>query len=283
VTTFFVLLMLSSISVQSETCGSTAILRDEVRTRVGREPELDAPRFEVIITRTGERLEAKLTTDGTAQRTFSSSDCRELLESVALAISITLDPALLLGPTPAPAPAPARPAAPPVVVVSPTPGPPVVLSVALLGAAALGVAGPITPGGGLALGFSRGALFVGAEGRLDAPVALGDITAFATLGTISAGWQHRWVRLTVPVSLGALQVTGTGSPPTRDSRLLVLAGLEASFRWELATWFSLEPFVRAQLVATRITVLDGQRTAWVTWPVSLTAGLAVRFNFSLAQ
>lgn len=287
--------------MSGEGCGSVAEVRDEVRTRLGRDPDAEPgnARFLIEISRRGGALEARLTTStaaGTSTRTFSSSDCRELLGSVGLAIAITLDPALLLDSTPTPTPAPtATPApAPPPTTTPPPPlaplaSPPIAtrVSLALLGAGSAGISGPVTASGGVSLGLTRGPWWLAVEGRIDAlvlfPSPLGNISVFATKGTLAPGWQTRWLRVSVPVSLGALLVEGGGSSPVRDSRLLVLAGVEATFRWSLTTWFSLEPFLRAQVVATRISVLAGKQTVWLTWPFSLEAGLALRFDFPLSR
>lgn len=283
-------LVLSSLDVRAEGCGSVAAVRDEVRTRLGRDPDAmpGATRFEVDVTRRGTLFEARMTTiaaSGTSSRTFTSPDCRELIESVGLAISITLDPSILLEPAPEP-PALRAPAPPaPTPAARPAPAPSLVeLSIGPLAAASAGVSGPVTFCGGLSIGVLNGPWWLGLEGRIEVPVMWrSQVSSFATLGTISPGWRHKWFRLSVPISGGAMLVTGAGQTPKRDSRLVVLAGVETAFSWSPLPQVSVEPFVRAQVSATRITVLAGTETVWVTWPLAMLAGVALRFSFPVRQ
>lgn len=270
-------------------CVSEPALRDEVKARLGREPPDSAGRFFIVVTARPARTVVELTTVKDSERstrTFSSADCREALESVALAIAVVVDPAVLLAPMPAPArpptPAPAPPPPQPVSpVVPPTPTPPVPLHVGggVLGGFAAGLSATPTASFGAAVALRRAALRLGLEGRAELPSSTQTgaqlISSFAVLGSLIPSWQSAHVRVGLPVSVGALFLTSEqGLAALRVTRPLVLVGPEVAARFAPLPWLGLEVFARVQLVATRVSVLSGPETVWVTWPVSLFVGLA---------
>jgi hypothetical protein len=119
-----------------------------------------------------------------------------------------------------------------------------------------------------------------ADGRFDLAREVStvdnSVSAFSAIGSIAPGWHHRFLRAGVPNSVGALFFTSThGQESLRGTRVVVLVGPEVAARWSPIRWLSVEPFVRAQLVPTRI---SGVQTLWVTWPVSVLVGLQLLFG-----
>lgn len=268
-------------AASGDTCLREDAVRAEVRARLGREALVEeASRQFVVRSSAPSSATLVIRQEGgpDAERTFTSSDCRELLESVALAIAVALDPAVFLV-------VPKRPAPPKPVVSAPeVPAPPSSPSLhvggGVLAGLALGLAPAPTATAGVFGSLHGGAFGVRLEGRFELPREVvtesQQVSAFSAIGTVSPGWHGRFLRVGLPISVGALFFTSTqGQETFRGSRVVVLVGPEVAARWSLSAWLGLEAFVRAQFVPTRVSVLSGPQTLWVTWPVSVLVGVGL--------
>ena len=108
-------------------CPTARELTDAVAARLGYDPfamtpPKDGP-VDVVVTvkRQKERVVGKLVLGGAhgGERVIESSDCREAVDALAVAVAIGIDPSSLAGPTPEPPPPP-----PPPVIEAPPPPPP---------------------------------------------------------------------------------------------------------------------------------------------------------------
>lgn len=269
-------------------CLSASALREELRARLGREGLVEnAPRTFIVreTAQTPHTASLSIRQDGgpDSVRSFTSTDCREVLESVALAIAVSLDPAVLLV---LPKRAPEKKKEPP---TSPVPPPvdPVLLGVGLLGGLSLGLAPGPTATVGVVASLRWRSLELRADGRFELPREVtavdNTVSAFSVIGSLAPGWQHRFFRIGLPISVGALFFTSTqGQESFRGSRVVVLVGPEVAVKWSPVAWLTVEPFVRAQFVPTRVSVLSGVQTLWVTWPVSVLVGLQLGVGASEA-
>lgn len=272
-------------------CVTDTAVAAEVRARLGRQGLVPDSNVRFVVTESGSSpfvvtLTIRQPELPDSVRTFTSTDCGEVVESVALAIAVSLDPAVLLV-------VPKRP--PPVKQVEapeptppPPPLPPLIVGGGLLGGLALGLSpGPTATLGAFA-SLRRQPFDVRLEGRLELPreVTAGSntVSAFSAIGTFSAGWNVSFVRVSLPLSVGGLFLSSPqGDETFRGTRVVVLAGPEVAARWSPLPWLSLEGFVRAQFVPTRVSVLSGVQTLWVTWPVSVLVGVVVHFSANDAR
>jgi hypothetical protein len=249
-------------------CGDEQSIRDAITIRLGRDPFRDGtlgPRFVATITRDGPGWASNLSVDGGLARRRTSAECRELTQSLALAIALVLE----LVPKPEPAPqAPVE-----------APPPTVSFDLAASAFASAGLSPHVTAGVGLAGGLRSGRFLLGLEARFDVPasIAQGGVTfrSFPVLVTLSPGFSAGIVRLSAPLSAGALFVTGS----TSGSSVVASAGLQVGLGFELSGSWSIEPFVRAQVAFVNVTVLSGPAPVWTTWPISGLAGVGVRSEF----
>lgn len=89
------------------------------------------------------------------------------------------------------------------------------------------------------------------------------------------------------LAAGAIQVTGVYSEATRTSQPSMLLGGRVQGNVKLLEALTIQPFIDVLAVLTRVTfystptgVNAPPRTAiWVTWPVAITAGVAVGYDF----
>lgn len=251
------------------TCGDEQTIRDAITVRLGRDPFRDGtmgPTFVASIQRDGTGWASQLSVDGGAARRRTSSECREVTQSLALGIALVLE----LSPPVAPAP-PARPEAPVETVR---------FSLAAAAFASGGLSAYVTAGGALGGGLRFGRFIAELEVRLDGPSSTtfgGNVFhSFPLLVTGAVGLLAGPVRLTVPLSGGVLFVNG----PSTGSSPVALAGVQASGVIALgASGWSLEPFVRAQVSLVKINVASGTSTVWSTWPIAGAAGLTLRHEF----
>lgn len=252
------------------TCGDEAGIRAAITVRLGRDPFRDdtvGPRFVASIARAAQGWTSTLSVDDGAPRRRTSTDCRELTQSLALNIALVLEPAVTVKPPP-PTPPPPEP---------PPSGPVWSLGAALFGSGGLS---PHLTAGLALIGALRSSQFVlDVEARVDVPAATasGGVTfrSFPVLLSVAPGFAAGPVRVTAPVSGGALFVTGSSS----GVGALLLAGLQVSGAFPLGSGWLLEPFARAQASIFRVTVLGGQTPVWTAWPIAAVAGVAVRHEF----
>lgn len=260
-------------------CVTEQALRDEVTVRLGRALPAEHGPF-VISVSDGPPTTITLTAGSPPSvRTFTSVDCREALESTALAMAIAVDPAVLLGPPPPSAPV-SQPSPAPRIEAVPVrePTPRVHVGGGLLGGLSSGTSVAVAPTFGLSVSLRRANLKLGLEGRLElaqllTPAQL--LSSVGALGSVIPGFQLRHLRVGLPLSVGALFLTSEQrTAALRVTQPLVLVGAEVAGRLAPLRWLSLEAFARVQFVATRISVLSGPDTVWVTWPVALTVGVS---------
>lgn len=248
-------------------CGDERSIRDAITVRLGKDPFRDGsagPAFVASISREGQGFVSQLAVDGGSPRRRSSTDCRELSQSLALAIALVLETL--------PPPEPPK-------VEAPPPAPPVVMSLALGTFASGGLSPHVTAGLAGTVGLRVSGFVLDVEARFDVPAAAtfggARISSFPLLFSVSPGLAVGPVRLTAPISAGPLFVAG----PANGATVLVLAGVQVSGVIPLAERFSLEPFARGQVSFNRVTVLSGTSTVWTTWPIAGIAGLALRYDF----
>ncbi len=249
-------------------CGDERAIRDAITVRLGRDPFRDGapgPRFDASITRHGSAWVSTLSVDGAAARRRTSSDCRELTQSLALAIALVLELAV--------------PPAPPAAPAAPEPPPPVSWSVTAGGFASAGLSPHVTAGATLGLGLRASRFVLDVEGRVDVPAAIVlngiSFRSLPVVLTVAPGLAIGPVRLSAPFSFGGLFVRGS----SEGSSVLALGGVQVSGAIRLATNWFLEPFVRVQAAFIRVTVLSGTAAVWTSWPLAGVAGLAVRCEF----
>lgn len=252
------------------TCSDERTIRDAITVRLGRDPFRDGtpgPRFLASITKQSSGWQSSLSVDGGTPRKRSSTDCRELAQSLALAIALVLEPV-----------SPPK----PVVVVEPEPEPapePVIFNASAAVFGSGGLSPTLTAGLGLAAGLRADHFVLEVEARFDVPsaTALGQVTfrSFPLLLSVAPGMAAGRFRLSAPISVGGLFVTGASS----GNSLLVLGGLHAAVVIELSNHWYFEPFLRAQASFIRVTVLSGSAPVWTTWPVTALVGIAMRHEF----
>ncbi len=179
-------------------------------------------------------------------------DCAELLDPIALAIAIALDPQRLAGPAPpalsppppvrvtapprAATPATRTPAPPPQQETAPVPSPNFEWEASGGGVASIGVAPMPTAGLSLGIGAQRGAFSFDLEGRVDArtarPAPNDDrVSSALTVGTAAPCWVAPPVRL---CALGQVGWMRTESDVTEQGELWIAAG------GRVATWIALD-------------------------------------------
>jgi hypothetical protein len=261
----------TTLSFSSDgTCGDERGIRDAITVRLGRDAFRDGtpgPAFTATITRQGASWVSTLSVDGGSARRRTSTDCRELSQSLALAIALVLEPAVM-----APKPPP-----PPEPVVEPEPS--VRFNVSPSVFASAGTSPHLTAGAAISLGLRASRFVLDVEARFDVPAAtsLGGITfrSFPLVLTASPGFAAGPFRLAVPVSLGALFVSGSSS----GTSALFLAGLQVSGVFAIGNQWFVEPFLRVQGSFIRVTVLSGSTPVWTTWPVVGLAGVSMRHEF----
>jgi hypothetical protein len=255
-----------SRSVDAGSCPDEQALRRAVAARVGYDPFFAWATRTVVasLTRRNQAFVATvdLVDEGGvshgARELRAEGDCGELLDAVALAIAIAIDPQSLTRPaTPAPTTAPtqdeppAPPPSPAVVVAAPqptadAPASPAAAPASSEGAApwsfdvSAGLAGSVGfapgPSAGLALGADARWrwLSLGLEGRIDAPAST---SAGSSAGSSNSGTVSSWLVLgaVVPcahlasffgcalVQAGSAQTSGNGVPDPRSQSLPWLA------------------------------------------------------------
>jgi hypothetical protein len=179
-----------------DSCPDEETLRHAVVVRVGYDPFFAWARRTVVVNVVRRRQEFVATTDlideqgiaHGARELRTGGDCRELLDAVALAIAIAIDPQILVHPQESSAPAPPPPPPSAVIVVVPRPVaappaspaergplPPLPSTAPAAFEASIGLVASSGDAPNMAAGLSAGGavrwapLSVGLEGRVDAP------------------------------------------------------------------------------------------------------------------
>lgn len=269
-------------------CPDEAELRREVAQRLGYDP------FAVVAT---SRVRVSLAEDpprgfrgvvshedGAGQvlgaRELQSSDCRELVASIALTVVILLDPkGRPTTPPAAPPPvAPAPVALPPPRAVAPPAqprpsAPPVELRAGAGVLGALFVAPATSVGFFASAGLARGGFSVDAELRGDLPASADGVRTSLLVGVLSP-CLHRGVLLACAcASLGALSGEAlTSQDPRRASTLYAALGPRVGVELPLGPALSIAARVDASFPLTPTTLRQGGVELWTSPALGVSAG-----------
>jgi hypothetical protein len=295
----------------AEDCPDEAALRAAVAARLGEDPFGDNPtqRFDVDVAWAGGKFVGHVALADhvgapSDPRQFEGATCTELVEALALALSLAIKPDLpvLAGPSPAPS-EPATPPASPTVDTSPdhasgaraparrepAPAPPnhdarsgFRFGGGVFGHGSFGTAPAPSLGGGPLLRASYGRGFVSLEGRFDLatgrPMSTGGAVETSLMGgELVPCWRFETLQACGVLLLGRLRGSVTGrDTPGRDEAFLAAVGGRAAFGQPLAPHVALE--IRTDLLGllTPIRLVrNGVTPVWSLSPVSLAAGLGV--------
>jgi len=235
---------------------------------------------------------------GTRTLTSSAADCNELASSIALALTIAIDPlggapsASASAPPSATASAPPRPevtsapVVPPTPSVAPSPPPRTLWPFAALGGiAAINAAPQLTFGLTTTFGLHAERYSIAIEGRVDAEVSArgpagGDVRTSILAGAL-VPCLHRDVLMVCGIAAyGALRGVGSGVQEARDDRspwaaLGARLGLEATIYGPIA----FRAHADALALLTRTTLRVQGEEAWTTKPFSILLGLGLVAHF----
>ncbi len=265
-------------------CPNEGWLIGDVSGRLGYQPfQPEAPitvEISVQCTRSGCTAQLSLLKAGAPPRVRTLNagpgQCRELMESVALALALAVDPQLLSRPAtlppveapPAPKPVPPLPAPPPVVHFHALVG----------GQGVIGLSPQPSFGGLLGLGFQRDWYSLTLEGRVDAiqsvTVPNGTLRSLVMLGSLLPCGNFRGLGVCVDVSAGALQVEGALSGGRRITTPLVLLGGRVQYQHSFLPWLAARAHLDVQAVLSRTTVIVAGEPVWTTGQLSGDLGLA---------
>jgi hypothetical protein len=233
-------------------------------------------------------------TRGERVLTSAASDCGELVESIALTMSVLVDPLTLTRTPRVATPAPAA-SSPPVVLPAASAGPiavaepkkPLLITLeAGLGALASVGAGPspsvrVEPS--LALRVS--AVSIGIEGRVDSPSGSASIDGRSVrsnllLGSLVPCLRGRLLFGCALVSVGALDGTGEGvtlsSPRTT---FYAAGGARAGAEWTPTQTLALGAYLELLATFTRTDLRLNGQVIWTTPPLSGVLGLRATGSF----
>lgn len=232
--------------------------------------------------------------------------CAELMEAMALTISIAIDPESATREGPPPDAPPAERPVGPLPSISeassatngvdraseePAPAPkaaesatPLALAASLGPLVSVGSAPGIAVGGVLAVDAHYGHFFAGIEGRADAPasksVTSGQISSSLVMGTLFAGVRYGVVFAGAVAGLGSVRASSSDLARPHDADALIAnAGVRAGVAVPLTKWLELRGRLEglANLPRHRLEI-DGREA--YRYPVvagNMSAALAVRF------
>jgi hypothetical protein len=308
---------------EASSCPDEAELRKAVARRFGYDPFFPWAKQTVVVQifRAHARYVARVQlldeqgiAQGTRELTSNQSDCSEIFEASALAVSIALDApakpqtqdARTEEPSPPPAPTP-----PPATTVSaPPPGPPsavasserpiparpdaaarVQFDVGADVLASAGVTPAVTPG---VSAFARARLHMWSlslELRTDVPESKarsidlggGSVEAWTMAGGVAPCMHLGYFAVCAVGWIGALQASGQGVDPPRSRTTLFLAvGARLGFEWPFSSVLALRAHVEgvANLYPPTLVLGSDPDKVWSAPPVAGTigTGLAVRFQ-----
>jgi hypothetical protein len=280
-----------------DTCPSADALQVAVRERLGYDP-FDASSDEVVevsIRREHGQYVAMVSihlADGTVRErqplTSSSSDCTEIASTLALAISIAIDPLTFVRPAPTSAEAPpTSPAATPAVEEKPARPLPEKGLGWELGAGATGSVGalPSVSGGVLIFGgLATRTLRLDAEARYDFPASKAGPSGSAVhgsllLATLAPCWTPRPAAVCALASLGALPGDGTGVDNRENAIAFyaaagLRAGVELPTAGRLRGRLQIDAYVPLRPTTLRIVGTD----VWTTPSIFGTLSLVMVFQ-----
>jgi hypothetical protein len=287
-----------------ERCPTATELEDAVAARVGYDPfdgstaGADASRREVVVAvhrRAGGIvgvLELRGPRPGIRELASPSGDCRELLDALAVAIAIGIDPASLTRPPgepppPAPTPAPAP------VVVAPAPSPDRVSEPAKEPVDVRVGAGPVILFGELPATAAGIEIGIGArwkwleptvEGIATLPVSLstslGQVTASLIAAALVPCGHADVIFLCVGLTLGALRGEGDAvASPRRGSQLYSAASARGGAEVALSRTVWLRGYAEAVAPVTRIALQLAAQDVWRVPSVAARVGVAAGIRF----
>jgi hypothetical protein len=299
-----------SRAADADSCPDEGALRRAVAARVGYDPFFAwAQRTVVanIVRRNGAFVAAVDLVDERgiahgARELQAPGECGELLDAVALAIAIAIDPQSLAGPTAAqpaaadepPPPAPASlpvPTAPPERPAVPPPPMPAAAARAVgiepsVGAVASnGVAPSVALGVALGAALRWRSMSVAVEGRLDAPASTaaqggGDVSSWLALAAlVPCAYLGRLLACGL-LQGGSMQASGNGvlNAQSRAAGWWA-AGGRAGVLLPVAGEVILRPRVDVLADLSRATLVLNGRDAWSADPVAISLGLDVVLRF----
>jgi hypothetical protein len=292
----------------TESCPSEAQVREAVRDRLGYDPFNSYAASTMLVEVTangGYRAHLKLVDQDNGvhgDRVLEAkTDCGELMNAMALTISIAIDPESVTRTGPPEGSPPVErpvsnlpslsngPEAPPPEDPEPVrkeakPTEPMKLAVALSPLISVGSAPGVAFGGALGVDAQRGWLVLGVEGRLDAPasrdVSLGRVESWLVAGSLFAGVRVSWFYAAAVGSLGRLAATSEDVAASRDSSALyagagarVGVGIPLSERLELRGRLEF----LATLVRHRLEISQEKAYEYPVASGNVGIGLAYRF------
>jgi len=296
-----------SRSGDADSCPDEQSLRRAVAARVGYDPFFAWATRTIVASLTRRNQAFVATVDlidesgvsHGARELRADGECRELLDAVALAIAIAIDPQSLSRPSSPPSPPPSEPTvAPrseiltaPATSVDTAPGPPSLAASSDLPADSItfeASAGAVAstgvapgPSVGLALGAALRwrAFSLGLEGRIDAPASTtapggGEVSSWLVLGAVTPCAHLGPVFGCAVVQAGSAQTSGAAVPDARSQSLPWWATggrLGVLFRVSQDTLLRVRTDVVANL--DRMTLQLNGGDAWLAPPVA--ASLAV--------
>jgi hypothetical protein len=290
----------------ADSCPEESVFRDSVLSRLGYDPfEESAPRaLTVVVRRTGDTLVARIELRDAAghlqgERVLNGTgtDCSELGNAMAIAVSLGIDPlsaaALPVAtppnndaagvvpiepPQPPPVPV-ARDASPP-ASPSPTRGAPIELRISVGASLTWGVT-PATPAAGpvVDVGIRRGVGSLSVEGAASfAPTdTQGDVGVKASLELVSlVPCLHLGVGAFCLIGgVGSLNATGVVRSPQSDHSLFADVGVRVGVEIPFAKRFYVGAHVDGLVNLTKVAYDVGAQDTWNTAPVSGSFGVAV--------
>lgn len=294
-------------------CAGQSWLEGNVTARLGFSPFVAESQFavstyaECTASACQARLEVFAPGKPPRRRTLTgpANECNELMESLALALALAIDPQLLSRPPAAPdTPPPAPPtdprldagqppstsaAQPPLPVEAPAPkASQVHFQGGVAGHASAGLSPYPTGGATIGIGFRIAWFGLLAEGRFDAPQsvriqrsgqATGLVSSSALLGSLIPCGHFKGFGMCLLATAGALQVTGDLQDGLRQSSPLLLLGGRLLYEWMFWPWLGLHAHVSLLGVVTRTTVLADDAPVWITSQLAgeLALGVVVVF------
>jgi hypothetical protein len=292
----------------AEGCPDEAWLHDAIGARLGYAPFTDGAARTVVvkIARVGKGLQATielLDSSGRSQgsRTVDSqsSDCTELASSIALDVSMAIDPvhatrAPESTPQPKPDPPPLR--SPPVLLSPPAPEErppppppasrePIKMLVAAGPVVAIGTAPGVSLGAAVRIGVRWKGFSAAVEGRADLPASASAWSGARVQSSLLAASLLPCLHVSVAYgcavgTLGRLSATATDiARSNREETLFAAAGVRGGVEWWFAANLGLQAHADVLAPLTPTTLLIGGRDAWTTSPVALGGGIALAAHF----
>ena len=300
-------------------CPDESALRSAVLAHLGYDPFVARDGRRVIVVtlhRTARGLRAQIDSvgargkiEGARSLDSPSADCRELVSSVALAVSIAIDPLHASAPAPAPpvslppspAPAPVVEAAPErpehaEEIAPPEPAPkkperhyPTVPIVSAAFVSGIGTAPAVSFGGAAEVRLRHDTLSLGLGARADAPTSATATLTGATgarvqsslvVGSVAPCWHRDPLALCTVADFGALSGTATNvAISEHHSTFFSAVGARVSFAWPLASLLSIGVYAEALVPVTPTTLRIDHVDAWSTPAVAGDLGLQVSVPF----